>query len=41
MEEFKLPFELTEKLREHAFNSHTTKTKIVIKALEEYLKNNK
>jgi hypothetical protein len=35
-EEFRLPFDLAEKLRKHAFEARTTKTKTVIKALEEY-----
>jgi hypothetical protein len=35
-EEFRLPFDLAEALRKHAFDNRTTKTKTVIKALEEY-----
>jgi uncharacterized protein (DUF58 family) len=33
-EEFRLPFELAEKLRKHAFETRTTKTATVVEALE-------
>jgi len=37
-EEFRLPFDLAEKLRKYAFENRTTKTATVVDALEEYLK---
>ena len=33
-EEFRLPFELAEKLRKHAFETRSTKTATVVEALE-------
>jgi hypothetical protein len=36
-EEFRLPFDLAEKLRKHAFETRTTKTATVVEALENFL----
>lgn len=38
-EEFRLPFELAEKLRAHAFENRSTKTAIVVDALERFFQN--
>ena len=37
-EEFRIPFDLAEKLRKHAFENRTTKTATVIEALERFLR---
>jgi len=37
-EEFRLPFDLAEKLRKHAFETRATKTAIVVEALENFFK---
>jgi len=37
-EEFRLPFDLAEKSRKHAFESTTTKTSTVVETLKKYFK---
>lgn len=36
-EEFRLPYELSERLRKYAFENRTTKTAAVVEALEKFL----